>query len=655
MTPSILKRAPLLFSLLIFPALADFNSVALSAGDDVNGKLDQQRSDFKTAERALKKHQTDAYLQLLPSLTDYPLAPYLIYQELSQRLRSLPYKDVDKFLRLHADSYLGDRLLKNWLSTLARKKLWQQYQTYYQHHIKDITLQCYQLRARLYNGDTKALEDIAPVWNVGTSRPKACDPLFKQWMDAGLLTDDIAWDRHAKALAARKPSLAGYIGKNFNSKELAAAAKKYRAVYSRPSLIFYTDRYSQKSPENKEIILFGLKHVAKRQPVKTLSAWTQYNAQQEFSESEQIDMQELLAVMMVRSGNMQQAEDLLEGKAISSEQLVERLIRVSLRERDWDKIYFWLNKLPQEAEQSERWRYWRARSLHELDPKGNAKEVKGIYSDLALRRDFYGFLSADILGQKYELVDRPVTPPAELMSLVIQSPGILRAREFLALNRINSARREWRHTTRDFSVDEKKAAGLVAQQWGWHRKGIEAMASARYWDDLQVRFPLAFNTQVQAVAEFTKIEPQLLFAVARQESAFSPDARSRVGATGLMQLMPGTAKDTARKIGITYKKSDLLRPDINVKLGGSYLKQMMGRFEDNRILTAAAYNAGPHRVSKWLSDDDQLLPYDVWIELIPFKETRRYVQNILTYSVIYGYRMGAEVPLIRQNEARQML
>ena len=204
-------------------------------------------------------------------------------------------------------------------------------------------------------------------------------------------------------------------------------------------------------------------------------------------------------------------------------------------------------------------------------------------------------------------------------------------------------------------MDEKKAAGLVAQQWGWHRKGIEAMASARYWDDLQVRFPLAFNTQVQAVAELTKIEPQLLFAVARQESAFSPDARSRVGATGLMQLMPGTAKDTAKKIGIKYKKSDLLRPDINVKLGGSYLKQMMGRFEGNRILTAAAYNAGPHRVNKWLSDDDQLLPYDVWIELIPFKETRRYVQNILTYSVIYGYRMGAEVPFIRQNEARQLL
>ncbi len=655
MIPSILKTAPLLFSLLIFPALADLNSVALSAGADVNGKLDQQRSDFKTAERALKKHQTNKYLQLLPSLVDYPLTPYLIYRELSQRLRSLPYKDVDKFLDLHADSYLGDRLLKTWLSTLARKKLWQQYQNYYQYPIKDITLQCYQLRARLFNGETNALQDIPPVWNVGTSRPKACDPLFKQWMDAGLLTDDIAWDRHAKALAARELSLAGYIGKKFNSEELAADAERYRAVYRQPSLIFKTGRYSQKSAENKEIILFGLKHVAKRQPVKTLSAWTQYNAQQEFTESEQLDMQELLATMMVRSGNMQQAEDLLEGKAISSEQLVERLIRASLRERDWSKIYFWLNKLPQEAEQSERWRYWRARSLHELDSEGNAEEVKGIYSELALRRDFYGFLSADILGQKYELVDRPVTPPAELMSSIMQSPGILRAREFLALKRINSARREWRHTTRDFTVDEKKAAGLVAQQWGWHRKGIEAMASARYWDDLQVRFPLAFNTQVQAVAELTKIEPQLLFAVARQESAFSPDARSRVGATGLMQLMPGTAKDTAKKIGIKYKKSDLLRPDINVKLGGSYLKQMMGRFEGNRILTAAAYNAGPHRVNKWLSDDDQLLPYDVWIELIPFKETRRYVQNILTYSVIYGYRMGAEVPFIRQNEARQLL
>ena len=635
--------------------MADFNTVALSIGGNTNDKLDQQRSDFKTAERALKKHQTDKYLQLLPSLTDYPLTPHLIYRELSQRLQSLPYKDVDRFLELHADSYLGDRLLKNWLSILAKQKRWQEYQNYYQHHIKDVTLQCYNLRARLFNGDTKALQDIAPIWNVGTSRPKACDPLFKQWMDAGLMTDDIAWDRHAKALAARQPSLASYIGKNFNSAVLTTDAKKYRAVYSQPSLVLNTTHYSQKTPENKEIILFGLKLTAKRQPEKTLSAWNKYKSRQNFSEANQLAMEEHLAVMMVRNGNMQQAETLLEGKSISSEKLVERLIRVSLRERDWNKIHFWINKLPQDAKQSERWRYWEARSLQELDPEGNADEIKSIYSELALRRDFYGFLSADILGQKYELVDRPVTSSKELMNSVKQSPGMIRAREFLALNRINSARREWRYTTRNFDIDEKKTAGIVAQQWGWHRKGIEAMASARYWDDLQVRFPLAFNTQVQTVAEFTKMEPQLLFAVARQESAFSPDARSRVGATGLMQLMPGTAKDTAKKIGIKYKKSDLLRPEINVKLGGSYLKQMMGRFEDNRILTAAAYNAGPHRVSKWLSDEDQLLPYDVWIELIPFKETRRYVQNILTYSVIYGYRMGDDVPLIRQSEAKQML
>lgn len=653
MITSILKRSSLLLTFAVLPhiAQADYTLASISA----TPSLSQQRSDFLAAERALKKNHITAYKKILPSLHDYPLTPHLEYKELSRRLNKLPYQDVDRFLSMHSRSYLGDSLLTSWLHTLARNKRWHEYQGYYQHHIKNVDLQCYYLRARLNNGEAGALDEVADIWNVGKSRPKSCDPLFAKWRAAGRLTDDIAWDRHRKALQARELSLAKYISKSIKSKQLQQYSADYRAIYSNPKLIFKTDRYSAQNPETKEMIIYGLKRASKKDPADSVKAWNIYDAQQFFNDSDRLDMQEHLAVQTARKGDFVTAEALLGGKESSNEQLLEYLIRASLRDQDWQKTQHWISKLPETSRNSERWRYWQARTLAQLDKEQHRDEIQDIYSSLALTRSFYGFLAADTLGREYKLVDRPVSPPPEMIAALAQVPGMMRAREFLALNRINSARREWLYTTLDFDSIQMKAAGVVAQQWGWHRQGIQSMANARYWDDLQVRFPLAFKDQMETTAKSSNVEKHLLFAIARQESAFSADARSRVGAMGLMQLMPGTAKDTARKIGITYNKRDLLQPETNIQLGAGYLNQLLTRFDGNRILAAAAYNAGPNRVSKWLNNESAQLPYDVWIELIPYKETRHYVQNILAYSVIYGYRLDDQMPFIRDNEAKQML
>ena len=623
--------------------------------------IQEQRNNFLAAERALKKNQLKNYQRLHEQLGDYPLAPYVEYKALNRRLYSLPYAEVDTFLNQHANSYLGDRLLQSWLFRLAKKKRWHEYQSYYnsdlQHRIDNVTLQCYYLRARLYNGEKTALDDVLPLWNSGNSRPKACDPLFKHWIKAGWLRDDIVWDRHRKALENRKLSLALYVSRYFKNPLLNKRAEQYRAVYQRPSRILKTHRYQNQDPETKEIILYGIKRSARKNLTGSLAAWQRYDAQQLFSDADRLDMQEFLSLKLAKRGDMKRAEALLAGQSASDDTLIERLVRASLQQQDWLKTRYWITRLSNKAQMSERWRYWTARTTAATDNSLAATEkVQSIYANLALSRGFYGFLAADILGRNYKLVDRPVSPKPELMLRLQQLPGMKRAREFLALKRINAARREWLYTTRNFGQIEMKAAGVMAQQWGWHRKGIQAMASARYWDDLGVRFPLAFQSQVEITANATQVEPHLLFAVARQESAFSPDARSRVGATGLMQLMPSTARATARKIGVKYQRKNLLQPAANIELGGSYLNQLLNRFDGNRILAAAAYNAGPHRVNKWLNKNAEgQLPYDIWIETIPFKETRHYVQNILAYSVIYGYRLGVEKPFIREREAHRLL
>ncbi|RYZ79379.1 MAG: lytic murein transglycosylase, partial [Moraxellaceae bacterium] len=249
-----------------------------------------------------------------------------------------------------------------------------------------------------------------------------------------------------------------------------------------------------------------------------------------------------------------------------------------------------------------------------------------------------------------------LTIPKEVLNKVESDPGIQRAREFYLLGNLASASREWTFTTNHLpTTQEMVAAGRIADRWGWYRQAIQTMQDSDYWDELSVRFPIPFNEHVKAAVRQTSIDPHFVYAIAKQESAFNTDAKSPVGAMGLMQLMPTTAKSTAKKAGLLYRPQDLLTADKNIVLGSHYLEELLGAFSGNRILAAAAYNAGPGRVKQWLNKDDNKLPYDVWIETIPYKETRLYVQNILSFAVVYAYRTGSSQPFITPQEAARQL
>lgn len=619
--------------------------------------LQQQRETYRQAQLALSQRQMKHYHQLLGELTDYPLLPYLQFQDMSQRLSKLSSDEVADFLNQHPYSYLAEQLRYHWLHQLAENQRWDEYQQFFHAGMRDTRLHCYQLRARLKLGDQSALNEVEPLWNVGKSQPNVCDPLFEQWMAAGLLSPQTAWERHSKALRARNRHLAAYIGRQM-PEDQQALAQLYRAVDAQPTRLREQHSFGAQIPEMQEIILHGLKRLARRDAPEALSLWHKYDAQQLFDDRDRVDTQHFIATRLVYQGHMEQAELLLDrSPGLSSEDLTEGLIRDALKRQDWSKAYAWLEKLPPKAQQTERWRYWRARLMEELQlqPQEGQASARELYAAVAATRSFYGFLSADILGYEYRLIDKPAEVTPEVMAEIEALPGIGRARELLLLGDLTNANREWYHTTRDMGTEEVIAAGKLAERWGWHRNGIQAMISAQSWDDLQLRFPLAYQEQVTSAAKSTSITPHLLFAIARQESAFMPDARSPAGALGLMQLLPSTAQYTARRAGIPYKRQELLSPETNIDLGSRYLHQLLNEFDGNRILATAAYNAGPTRVRQWLSAEQQKLPYDVWIETIPYRETRSYVQNVLAYSVIYGYRLGESRPFITLKEAQNSL
>lgn len=624
---------------------------------NVSSARKAERLYFVEAQKALDKKQLWRYEQILPKLKNYPLLPYLQYQALSDQLLALPQREVEQFFLRYPNSYLSERLRHRWLRTLAIKELWPEYRKAYDTRLSDPELACLNIRARLATGDYTAINDIAPLWDTGKVQPKACDAVFDEWKQAGMLTPKLLWSRHSKAVQADEMGLATSLAQDMVSAQQIFALQ-YQDVAQTPRLILQSNYFDTRASEARASIALGLERYAKTDPIGAAELWASYKKRGAFTEDETAQISYSLARQLLLQDNSEKAEQLVAGApTLSHPDLLEGLIREALRKQDWGKSYRWILRLPPETQKNERWRYWQARIMEQLDIKEIAgKNSKDIYTSIANTRSFYGFLASDKLGTHYNLVDKPLLLSKEFIKQVELSPNIQRAREFYLLGNIAASGREWAHAMKYMSAQEVVAAGRLADRWGWHRLAIETMGDAQLWDELQVRFPMAYPENVKNAARQTSVDEPFIFAITRQESAFRPDAQSPAGAMGLMQLLPSTAKATAKKSGLSFKEADLFQPEKNINLGSRYLDQLLGTFSGNRILVAAAYNAGPTRVKKWLTKDDrEKLPYDVWIETIPYKETRNYVQNILAFSVIYGYRSGNKQVFVTEAEAAQGL
>ena len=623
-----------------------------------------QREKLQQARLAIANNDQRRLRTLEEELKDYPLLPYIEYWALSKRLSRLPYDDIDAFLARYKDTAIGDWMRVRVLRELGGRDRFKAYLKYYDpEKIRRTQLRCYYVDALSRYGDKQqAYDQIAELWTVGASQPKECDPAFARWMKDGGLTPERAWKRHTLSVQAGNLDLAAFIARQLD-KSRAARAELMRSVYRKPEQILNYDKFVREEPEYRDIVSIGLRRLAIKDPTKAGQAWERYSASYLFSDDERDDYLGYLALRFARQDDKQGLETLIKNNpGFFDLRTSEWLIRQSLREMDWAQLEFWIDKLPAKDQKLDRWLYWKARAIDEQLAASNKKDParqamsKKLYQQAAAERSYYGFLASDTIGAEYSFVDRPAPITPKLVNEVAARPGMQRARELQAIGEFYHARREWDYATDTMTTEELMTAGKIASAWGWYHKSIQSILAADYLDDLELRFPLAFSDIVSDVAKRmgkkTALNDYLVLAVARQESHFSHDAKSHAGAMGLMQLLPSTAEATARKAGVPYRRSwDLLNPNTNINLGAFYLNSLLNRFDNNRFLAAAAYNAGPTRVSRWLKDTNKQLPFDVWIETIPYSETRKYVQNVLSYSVIYAYRSGSKAPLLNKNEA----
>ncbi|MEM7026737.1 MAG: transglycosylase SLT domain-containing protein [Pseudomonadota bacterium] len=609
--------------------------------------IEEKRRDYQAAIKALNKKQYKTFGKLANGLKDYPLHSYLRYEYVRKNLWKVKDDEMIAFLNNHADLPMTESLRTSWLKLLYKRKHWQ---TFLDHYVpqKNDTLRCQQLQARINIGNHDYLiEDTRTIWLSGKSLPPQCDKAFELLYASSLVTNELVWQRIRLAMQNNKPQLAGYLKKRLDDdyQDMAAA---WINIHNRP------DKYTRASklPDNeigREILMHGIMRLAKNNVELAVKRVKLLANQYSFLPGEVADLDRMIAVRAAKrkSPLAEELLDAIDTYHVNDEVFHYRL-RVALKKLDWPLLRRWTKGNPSDEDINQRWRYWHARALENT---GDPDQANLIYEELSEERDYYGFLSADKLDKEYSMEHYPMPPNEEALQRVADLPAIQRAYELYMLESGYPARREWYHALGKMTTYQMQMAAKLATQWGWHDRAIFTMARANAYDDLVLRFPVIFEKLLDKYAKERNIDRSWVYGLVRAESAFIEDVRSPAGALGLMQVMPKTGQMTARKIGLkNFHSSKLKKAETNVPIGTAYMKEMLERFDGNMVLATAAYNAGPHRVDKWLPKSGCSEP-DVWIEQIPFKETRKYVSRVLTYANIYDWRLKNPITPIGERMA----
>ena len=596
-----------------------------------------RRSAFIEAERSPPRSRS-AWDGLRRDIGDYPLFPYVELARLRADWPRVAVPVIEEFLERHDGEPVTYRLRRQWLRRLADRREWRKYLEWYPGG-NSVDLKCHHARALLETGDMAGgLSAAGGLWMSGKSQPKACDPVFAVWLESDRFAPSLAWERIGLAMARGNVRLVRYL-ERFLEPEDRRLSRLWREVHENPRGVGKVGLDGESS-KVQAILAHGLERIARRDPDGAVRALSALEERIELRDAVRARVARRIGLSFASQHEPRAVEWLWRvDEAHADVHMLRWRIAAAVLHSRWAEVIDGVASMPDEERGRERWRYWRARAL---EATGGAEEARAEFESLAQERDYYGFLAADRMETAYRFNHRPLEVASATVERVAALPAMRRALEFLALERRTEARREWHALIRSLSEEELKAASWIARCHRWHGRAILTIARTPERDDLDLRFPVVYRGIVEPASSRRGLSAATVYAVIRQESAFMPDARSPAGALGLMQIMPRTGRMLMRSIGRKLRsRSQLLVPDLNVDLGTRYIRSLLSKTVGHFVLAAASYNAGPHRVRSWLPEETEV-EADVWIDNIPFTETRRYVRRLLAYSAIYEHRLGRQ-------------
>ena len=619
----------------------------VSSNGATSSALGSERQKYDDAVTAIQRGQTSQFQRLRNDLDDYPLAIYLDYYNLTRDPGRVRPSDARQFLAAAEGSPLPNRFKSAYLTRAGKDRRWADFLAVNPDEPNSIVLKCYYYRAVLAGGDPLAAwEGAERLWVHGKSRPKECDPLFSAWQKAGELSDEVVWARLLKAFDARERSLMNYVARK-GSPALKSWSDRLLAVYRRPAELD-KQRLPADQPYSTDIAAHGLVYLARYSPAKALNQWRQFSATLPFTETqaEAVESAIVLQGLFARDAAVEQwLPNVLP--RLKDDKLAEIRLRWLLEEQDWPQVLAAQSYLSEEGLSKAGWRYWRG---YALEKTGKGDEGRAILASVAQERDYYGFLAADHLGKTYDFNHESMVLDSARAQPLKALPGVQRVRELNYHDEEQLAFSEWHTVLGASEQPQRQQLALLAADEGWHRMAIDAASRAQAWDLLDLRFPMPYRDTFEHYGVVQRVPHTELMAIARRESAFFAQARSPVGARGLMQIMPATGKQVASQLGRKHTTSALYDVEHNVRLGSAYYRQLLDRFDGNRIFALAAYNAGPHRVDRWRRNTAGKLPAEIWVATIPYKETRNYVQAVLSYNVVFQYLQGEDKSMLTPDE-----
>ena len=569
-------------------------------------------------------------------LRGYLLHPYLEYERIKQNFRKTSEHTIVNFIKKNQNTWMAEDLTTDLLERFAKYKKWKSIRAFYKKGQGGNKAKCHGLDAiiRTSSGQAKkvALNEAFTVWLSGNRRPKNCNSLFSLLKRNGRITDQTAWQRITLAMEKGRTSLSKDLAKHSNEPSLVSLWVQLR---KNPSKSLKNKRLKKNDVRSRQLIAYGVKRLARKNPSNARQVWNKFQKTHTFTPREKAEVESYIGTKQAFNHSPSALQNLARiPNQYRSDDGNTWMARMALRQGDWRKLGTAIASMNVEEQQSDIWQYWRAQSDKRTGKKTNINLHK-----LAKNASFYGFLAADQLKKPYERLLQKETNWNQLIPKIRNMPSIRRATELYAIGMPKLAKKEWFWTLKRLNKQNKLAAAAYALQIKQPFLAIITVSQTKDWNQTGLRFPLEYKELVKRTAKQQGIVPAWAYGIMRRESAFDSQIVSSANAKGLMQVLPATAKGVARKIGIkNHKTSDLLIPEKNARIGTAYLSQMLKRFRGNYVKATASYNAGPHRIPRWLPDKTISAPQ--WIESIPFNETRKYVRAVMGYTTIYDHKLN---------------
>lgn len=610
--------------------------------------LQTQREIYDQAQTLLDSQQVAEYQKIRPSIADYPLTPYVDYRSFLVGLGERSPSEVEAFIKDHYSFPFSKRIRAPYIDQLAKKGEWKRLLEFQTSEPRGETYQCHYFNAQAIAGDKAlAFQGAEKLWLSGKSIADACDPLFERWDKAGLKTDQLILERMVLAFQSRNGGLMKYLQKQLSSAKAQGQAKQMLALFNKPESVLSFAKKQPATDFNRQQTKLALQKLARKDVEQAQQVVSGVVKAQKFDQEASQKLADYIALRLINtdSDSLANWRD-KQTENSSSDTLIERRIRLAIQHADWQGVTDWIAILPEESQASLRWQYWLGRSELALGKRSAGKQrMEAIIG----QRNFYSVAAAKELK-------RSIAYPTSEISLDkarVQgfNSDLIRIEELIERDKIAAAKSEWNWLLERADSTQKEMLAAFASFKGWHHLTVTASIKAKMWDNIHMRFPVAHRWWFNFYADKHSIDPITLMSLARQESALDIEARSPVGARGIMQIMPSTAKYTAKKYKLSYQGSkELYQVGKNIEIGSHYLDGLLDQYDNNRIFALAAYNAGPNRVKTWRERTQGKLDAYAFIEAIPFKETRGYVQNILMFETYYRELLGVDGAFLNQHE-----